>query len=578
MFRRFVLGILVGLYATMTGTVSAQPREVPVPSPNDSNRFDLVVENCTIYRAIPGVGIEPLTGVTHQIGVFRGRIISTQPMEYLKGPNTRLVDLKGKRHLIVPGFYDSHVHLLGGGMRLSQVALKDAKDEAEFGQRLREFDRKLLRERWMLGGEWDHDRALKGELPTAALLDKYVPDRPVFLRRYDGHMAVANTKALKLAGIAAKAADIPGGVVYRDKNGMPTGLLRDNAMFLVERLVPAPSDAEIAEAVTAALDECRRNGVTSVVDMDGSDPATRRKLFKLYQRMAREGKLTVRIDLRWPIAAWKELADLGAEANFGNEWVTIGGVKGFADGSLGSSTAKMFEPFVNEPGSTGVFVTPPGKLREYILGADKAGLSVAVHAIGDRANAELLDIFAEVIKANGPRDRRFRIEHAQHLRPEDYKRFAELNVIASMQPYHIIDDGRWAEGRIGTLRCASSYANRSLLGVGARLAFGSDWSVAPLSPILGIDAAVNRRTLDGKHPGGWFPEQKITVKDALEAYTTGSAYAAFHEKDRGTLAPGKLADFVVLSRDILDPKERDKIGETDVLMTVVGGKVVYEKK
>src|SRR5262245_12195732 len=253
----------------------------------------------------------------------------------------RNIDLAGKR--IVPGFYDSHVHLLGGGMRLSQVALKDAKDEAEFGQRLRDFDKKLPRERWMLGGEWDHDRALKGELPTAELLDKYAPDRPVFLRRYDGHMAVANTKAMKLAGIAAKAADIPGGVVYRDKDGKPTGLLRDNAMFLVERLVPPPTDDEIAEAVIAALDELRRNGVTSVVDMDGSDAATRRKLFKLYQRMAREGKLTVRIDLRWPLAAWKEQADLGAEANFGSEWVTIGGVKGFADGSLGSSTAKMFE-------------------------------------------------------------------------------------------------------------------------------------------------------------------------------------------------------------------------------------------
>jgi predicted amidohydrolase YtcJ len=563
---------VVGLLIATAGPVFAQPGYGFGERP----KADLIVTNARIWTG----NSQPQV---NEFVVDRGRIIQFRAslFRYTAGgfdKGTRIIDLNGSKALIVPGFYDSHVHLLGGGMRLSQVALKDAKDEAEFGRRLREFDRKLPRERWMLGGEWDHDRALKGELPTAALLDKYVPDRPVFLRRYDGHMAVANTKALRLAGIAAKAADIPGGVVYRDKDGKPTGLLRDNAMFLVERLVPPPTDDEIAEAVTAALDELRRNGITSVVDMGGSDPATRRKLFKLYQRMARDGKLTVRIDLRWPLAAWKELAELGAEANFGSEWLTIGGVKGFADGSLGSSTAKMFEPFVNEPGSTGVFVTPPGKMREYILAADKAGLSVAVHAIGDRANAEMLDIFAEVIKANGPRDRRFRIEHAQHLRPEDYKRFNELGVVASMQPYHIVDDGRWAEGRIGTLRCASSYANRSLLDAGARLAFGSDWSVAPLSPILGIDAAVNRRTLDGKHPGGWFPQQKITVKEALAAYTTGSAYAAFQEKDRGTLAPGKLADFVVLSRDILDPKERDKIGETEVLMTVVGGKVVYEKK
>src|SRR6516162_2645554 len=211
----------------------------------------------------------------------------------------------------------------------------------------------------------------------------------------------------------------------------------------------------------------------------------------------------------------------------------------------------MFEPFVNEPGSTGVFVTPPDKLRRDITAADRAGLSVAVHAIGDRANADLLDIFADVITANGPRDRRFRIEHAQHLRPVDYARFKEVGVIPSMQPYHAIDDGRWAAGRIGPKRCASSYAFRSLLGAGAKLAFGSDWSVAPISPILGIDAAVNRRTLDGKDPQGWYPEQRITVQEAIEAYTLTSAYAGFEDNDRGSLQPGKLADLVVLSRDIL---------------------------
>jgi predicted amidohydrolase YtcJ len=222
-------------------------------------------------------------------------------------------------------------------------------------------------------------------------------------------------------------------------------------------------------------------------------------------------------------------------------------------------------------------VTPPGRLREYILAADRAGLNVAVHAIGDRANAELLDIFAEVSKKNGRRDRRFRIEHAQHLRPVDYARFKELGVIASMQPYHIIDDGRWAEGRIGARRCASSYACKSLLDAGARLAFGSDWSVAPLSPILGIDAAVHRRTLDGKNPRGWFPEQKITVEQAVTAYTLGSAFAAGRERELGALAAGKLADLVVLSGDIFAESERDRIAGTEVVMTVVGGKVVYEK-
>jgi predicted amidohydrolase YtcJ len=514
------------------------------------------------------------------LAIWRDRILAvgtTAEMRKLAGPRTQIIDLKGKR--VVPGFYDSHVHLLGSGMRLSEVALKNAKDEAEFGKLLRDFDRSMPRDRWMLGGEWDHDRALKGELPTAALLDKYVPDRPVFLRRYDGHMGVVNSRVLKMAGITAATPDPAGGVIYRKPGTKePTGLLRDNAMSLVEHLIPRPSAEQIAEGVQGALAEARQVGVTSVQDMDGSAPATRIKLFRFYQQLARSGKLTLRIDLRWPLADWERLAKLGAESGLGDDWVKIGGVKGFVDGSLGSSTAKMFEPFVNEPGSTGVFVTPREKLREFIQGADKAGLSVAVHAIGDRANAELLDIFAEVAKQNGPRDRRFRIEHAQHLRPQDYPRFRELAVIASMQPYHAIDDGRWAEGRIGAKRCASSYAFRSLLDAGARLAFGSDWSVAPLSPILGIDSAVNRRTLDGKYPQGWFPEQKISVAEAIEAYTLTSAYASFQEKDRGSLEVGKLADLVVLSRDILDEKERDRIAETAVVMVLVGGKVAHGKE
>jgi predicted amidohydrolase YtcJ len=514
------------------------------------------------------------------LAIYRDRILaigSDQQIRGYLGLNTQMIDLKGRR--VVPGFYDSHVHLLGSGLRLAEVALKDAKDEAEFGRRLQEFDRKLPRDRWLLGGEWDHDRTFNGVLPTAALLDKYVPKRPVFLRRYDGHMAVVNSLVLKMAGITAQTPDPAGGVIYRKPGGKePSGVLRDNAMDLADRKIPATSDAEIVEAVHAALIEIRQQGVTSVQDMDGSDDATRRRLFRLYQQLARSGQLTCRINVRWPISQWKQLASLGVEEGFGNDWVRIGGLKGFMDGSLGSSTAKMFEPFLNEPDSTGVFVTPLDKMRDYVREADKAGLSVAVHAIGDRANAEMLDIFAEVAKENGPRDRRFRIEHAQHLRPQDYKRFADLGVIASMQPYHIIDDGRWAEGRIGKKRCESSYANRSLLDAGAKLAFGSDWSVAPISAILGIDAAVNRRTLDGKDPGGWFPAQKITVAEAIEGYTLTSAYAGFEEKDRGSLEVGKLADLVVLSRDILDAKERDHIAEAEVVMTMVGGKIVYDKR
>jgi predicted amidohydrolase YtcJ len=273
---------------------------------------------------------------------------------------------------------------------------------------------------------------------------------------------------------------------------------------------------------------------------------------------------------------WRELADLGIAANFGTDFVRIGGVKGFIDGSLGSSTAKFFDPYQNEPDSTGIFVTPPAVMRLLVRQADVHGLSVAIHAIGDQGNAEMLTIFREVSETNGPRDRRFRIEHAQHLRTEDIPRFADLKVIASMQPYHAIDDGRWAEQRIGAARCATSYAYRSLIDAGVVLAFGSDWSVAPLNPLLGIDAAVNRRTVDGKHPNGWFPGQRITVAEALKAYTYGSAYAAFQERSRGRLAPGFLGDCVILSRDILDPAEQDALAQPQVLMTVVGGKVVFE--
>lgn len=562
-WRTVVVLLLVGAYvAPRPGTAEEPPL-----------RADLVVLNArvwTVNRAQPEA---------QALAVWQGRLLavgSNEALRPLAATARRVLDLQGRR--VVPGFYDSHVHFLASGQRLGEVALKDAASEAEFGARLQAFDRKLPRDRWLLGGEWDHDRTFQGVLPTAELIDRYVPDRPVFLTRYDGHMAIVNTRVLQLAGITAATPDPTGGVIYRKPGSKePTGLLRDNAMDLVTRLIPPPSDAAIAEAVRAALREAARVGVTSLQDLDGGAAGTRQKLFRLYQQLARSGQLSVRIGLRWPLGEWQQLARLGAEVGLGDEWVRIGGVKGFVDGSLGSSTAKMYEPFLNEPGSTGIYVTPLSKLRADIAGADRAGLSVAVHAIGDRANAELLDIFAEVARENGPRDRRFRIEHVQHLRPRDYPRFRELGVIASMQPYHAIDDGRWAEGRIGPTRCASSYAFRSLLDAGARVAFGSDWSVAPLDPLLGIDAAVNRRTLDGKHPEGWFPAQRIRVAEAIEAYTLTSAHAAFEEKERGSLEPGKLADFVVLSHDILASEARDQIAWTEVLLTVVGGKVVHDR-
>lgn len=512
------------------------------------------------------------------VAIWQERIIavsSDRQIERLIGPKTRVIALAGKR--VLPGLFDCHVHLLAGGLQLRQVDLKDADDEAEFGRRLKEFDRKLPPGRWMLGGNWDHDRTFAGKLPTAAMLDRYLPDRPCFLSRYDGHMAVVNSRTLELAGITRETPDSAGGEIHRDANSRePTGILRDTAMRLVDELVPDTTDEELAAAVESALALARKLGVTSIDDMAGEGAAVRRRLLRHYQQLARSGQLTSRVHLRWPLEQWSDLSELGIKEGFGSDVLSIGGLKGFVDGSLGSSTAKMFQPYLNEPASTGIFVTPPRRLGELMEQADAAGLAVAIHAIGDQANARLLDVFAGVTLRHGPRERRFRIEHAQHLRPDDYARFAQGQVIASMQPYHAIDDGRWAEERIGRERCASSYAFRSLLDHGARLAFGSDWPVAPLNPLAGIDAAVNRRTLDGAHPDGWFPEQRITVEEAIRAYTLDAAYANFAEDRLGSIVPGKLADLIVLSRDILAAEERTQMAEARVVLTIMAGRIVYE--
>jgi predicted amidohydrolase YtcJ len=313
------------------------------------------------------------------------------------------------------------------------------------------------------------------------------------------------------------------------------------------------------------------NGVTSVQDLPGGP-----RDFDGWEKLRAAGEMTVRVNYRPSLSAWESARDRRAAVR-NDEWLRIGGVKGFADGSLGSGTALFFEPYADDPATSGVFAAeaiPLSKMEERVAAADRTGLQVEIHAIGDRANAQILDLFDRVAKTNGARDRRFRIEHVQHLRSADIPRFASLGVIASMQPYHAIDDGRWAEKRIGKDRCGTSYAFRSLLDAKAKLAFGSDWDVAPLSPISGIDAAVTRRTIDGKNPTGWFGGQRIGVEEALRAYTSGAAWAAFEENEKGSLAPGKLADFVLLSADPLSI-EPGRIREIEVVKTVVGGRVVF---
>ena len=485
-----------------------------------------------------------------------------------------VVDAKGQ--LIVPGFIDSHVHFIDGGYALSSVQLRDAKTVAEFVGRIGAFAKSIPAGAWITSGDWDHT-LWGGELPTKAWIDSVTPNNPVWINRLDGHMSLANSAALAAAGVSRATRDVTGGQITRDAAGNPTGLLKDNAMALVARaLPPVPPELE-DRALDAAMSYVASKGVTSVHDMGSVGARGPWNDLAVFRRAQAAARLRTRIYHALPLARWEALRDTVSAIGRGDAWLRWGALKGFVDGSLGSHTAAMFEGFTDKPADKGFFVTPPESLYTWVRGADAAGLQVFVHAIGDRAISTQLGIFERVARENGPRDRRFRIEHAQHIGPSDMARFGELGVIPSMQPYHAIDDGRWAEGVLGPDRSSRTYAFKSLLDAKARLAFGSDWFVAPPTPLEGIYAATTRRTLDDKHPDGWVPGQKITVEDALRAYTTGSAYAGFEEQVKGTLEVGKLADFAMIDRDITTvPVET--IREATVVLTVVGGKVVFEKR
>jgi hypothetical protein len=530
---------------------------------------DLILVNGKIWTVS---GAQPQAEAVASIGSRIVAVGKTAGIRGLAGPKTRVVELGGK--LVVPGFNDAHVHFFGGGASLASVQLRDAKSEAEFRERIRAFAAKTPQGRWITAGLWDHENWTPARLPTRQLIDEVTPDHPVFVSRLDGHMALANSLALKMAGITRATPDPPGGAIVRDAQGEPTGVLKDAAQGPVHRVIPPPSGAQIEEAVQAALGYAAENGVTSVQDMSAS-----REVLAAYQRLLDRGELTVRIYGFQPLPSWQRLAQVGIRAAFGGEKLKIGGTKGFSDGSLGSTTALFFKPYLDAPDTSGLpadEMIPESKMRDNISGADHAGLQIGIHAIGDKANHGILDMYQEIGKKNGPRDRRFRIEHAQHLQQEDIPRFGSLKVIASMQPYHAIDDGRWAWKRVGPDVLKGTYAFRSLLDSGAVLAFGSDWEVAPMEPLMGIYAAVTRRTLDGKNPGGWIPEQKITAAEALRAYTVGSAYASFDENLKGSIEPGKLADMAVLSDDVLEIRP-ESIDKTRVVMTVFDGKVIYSR-
>ena len=555
--RRFRLFGLVCAGASMA---SLQTHGQPAPA-------DLVILGAHVWT------VDDARPEAHAVAVRGERIALVgrdEDVRPLVGPQTRVVEARGR--LLLPGLHDGHTHFINSGLEVGHLDLRNAATVEAFGEAIAAYARTRPARAWITGGNWDHEKFPTGELPTAALIDRYVADRPVFVTRYDGHMAVANTMALRAAGITAATPDPDGGAIVRKTGSRePAGVLKDAAMPLVARVIPDPTASELAEGARKAFAEARRLGLTTIHDMlDG------RPHLEAYETVRAKGEQTARVYGRWPIADWKWLADRVRTQGIGDDLLTLRSLKGFADGSIGSSTALFFEPYADDPSNRGLPSDHKDRLLEWGLAADAASLQLSLHAIGDRAVSDVLDLFERVERTNGRRDRRPRVEHDQHTHPRDFARHAPLGAIASVQPYHAIDDGRFVEKRIGRQRSASTYAFRTFLDAGVRLVFGSDWPVAPLDPMLGLDAAVNRQTLDGRHPGGWFPEQKVTLAEAIRAYTLDAAYAAYMEDRTGSIAAGKYADLVLLDRDLFAvPADQIKAARVD--LTVLAGRIVHER-
>ncbi len=484
---------------------------------------------------------------------------------------TEIIDLKG--NFVTPGFIDNHVHFISGGLQLSRVNLNDVLSKKEFQARIIEFDRVLPKSSWILGGNWDHE-LWGGIYPDKSWIDEVVSDRPVFLDRLDGHMALANTKAMNLAGINSSTLDPPGGVIIRDQNSDPTGVLKDLAMDLVQTIIPEESSEEMDRALDRAMDYALSLGITQVHDMGSwTDLET-------YRRNHSKENLKIRIKIYPWYTNWKNIIKYVQDYGPGDDWLRWNGIKGMMDGSLGSRTAWMHKPYLHGHNyndkeklpTLGVITIKDTTDFKYLLReTDNAGIQHAIHAIGDRANDWIINQFKDIANEHGSRDRRSRIEHSQHLSENAIREFASQNIIPSMQPYHLFDDGSWAHKRIGYDLLSRTYIFNTLIKSGANLTFGSDWTVAPLNPATGIFAAVTRKTRDGKNEDGWFPNEKISVEDALRCYTINNAYAAFWEKTTGSITVGKNADFIVHSMNYFDI-DPEMILESKILRTVVQGK------
>ncbi|MGD0545245.1 MAG: amidohydrolase [Candidatus Acidiferrales bacterium] len=510
----------------------------------------------------------------------------TADLEALIGPNTRVIDLH--KQFVMPGFNDAHIHLFSAAYAKLQIDFTGVQSIAEFQDRIRARLKDYKSGEWILGRGWDHTLWPEKKFPTRQDLDAVSTDHPMIFGRLDGHVAIANSRALKIAGITRDTPDPPGGQIERDAKSEPTGILEEeSAMLLVYSRIPRYSMDQRRRAFQLAMDEAVQYGVTSVQDnsvMDADDAANYGwQNFVVLDQLKREGKLKFHVT-EWlpflaPVSRLEEMRRFGGSStpeDPGDPWLKTGQVKLIMDGSLGSRTAAMLAPYSDDPSTSGILEIEPDRLRQMAIERDRAGFQLGFHAIGDRANRVALDTFAAVLETNGPRDRRDRIEHAQVVEAGDFARFGKLNVIASMQPAHLLDDARWAADRLGPERSRGAYAWRSMEKNGVRLAFGTDYPVIPINPLRGIYACLSRRMTDGTPKRGWQPQERLRAKECFSAYTIGSAYAEFEEQRKGIIAPGMLADIVVYPKDLNETQPED-ILTIPVVMTIAGGKIVYQQ-
>ncbi|GAV75272.1 Amidohydro_3 domain-containing protein [Cephalotus follicularis] len=550
------------LLASLTRTTPTQPLVVA----------DLIVRNGVIFTSDDSMPF------ADSMAIQNGRILCVSNYSSLKdlaGNGTKELNLQGK--IVVPGFIDSHVHFISGGLQMGRVELRGVNQKDEFVRRVNEAARNTKQGSWVLGGGWNND-IWGGEFPVASWIDDITPDNPVWLSRMDGHIGLANSVALKLAGITNLSDDPDGGTIIRTAGGEPTGLLIDAAMKLVLSWIPDVSVDERREALFRASNLALMRGVTTVVDFGRYYPGAPVKhswedLSDVYQWADSLEKLMIRVCLFFPMETWARLMDLTSKTGrVLSDWIYLGGVKAFADGSLGSNSALFYEPYVDEPDNYGLQVTELDSLLNMTMASDKSGLQVAIHAIGDKANDLVLDLYESVASTNGKRDRRFRIEHAQHLAPGTAARFGKQGIIASVQPDHLLDDADSATKKLGKDRAEKgSYLFQSLLASNAKLVLGSDWPVANINPFSSIKTAMKRVP-----PGwgnAWVLSECLSLNDALTAHTISAARACFLDNDLGSLTAGKLADFVILSVDSWDAFATE--GSASLEATYVGGIQAY---